>query len=113
MPVQVAAVAVAVLWVTACSANRFDSRVGEQLAADIRAANSPIVRDVVYRSATMIDPPEVDVWLRPGATEEQAVSLWCEVIAPAGGSAFEGERGVVVWDDAGTEMMAVNPDCSN
>lgn len=84
---------------------------GRALASRLEAAGSPIVRDVVFRPKTMIDPPEVDVWLRPGVTEEQAVALWCQIIAPAGGSPFEGDLGAVMWNDAGTEMMAVNPQC--
>jgi hypothetical protein len=84
---------------------------GRALAMRLQAANSPLVREIVFRPQTFIDPPEVDVWLRPGATEAQASALWCEVIAPAGGSPFEGDLGVVVWNDAGTEMMAVNPPC--
>ena len=84
---------------------------GRALASRLEAAGSPIVRDVIFRPATMIDPPEVDVWLRPGVSEAQAVALWCQTIAPAGGSPFEGDLGVVVWNDAGTQMMAVNPQC--
>ncbi len=84
---------------------------GRALASRLEAAGSPIVRDVIFRPKKMIDPPEVDVWLRPGVSAEQAVALWCQTIAPAGGSPFEGDLGAVVWNDAGTEMMAVNPPC--
>jgi hypothetical protein len=98
-------------WVTRPHPTGIDVRAGERLAAVIREADSPHVREVQYREPTSLDPPQVDVWLRAGVTEDQAVALWCEVIAPAGGSPFEGDHGVAVWSAGGTEMMAVNPDC--
>ena|ERR1700690_3196693 len=88
------------------------STAGEQVASRIRAANSPVVREVVWRPANFLDPPEVDVWLIPGATESQAEILWCQVIVPAGGSPYQNDTGVAVWNDAGTEMMVtVTPVC--
>jgi hypothetical protein len=83
---------------------------GQQLAARIRAVGSPLISEVVFRPATMIDPPEVHVVVRPGVTEAQAESLWCEVVAPAGGSRFEGELGALIYDDAGN-WLASNAVC--
>jgi hypothetical protein len=77
------------------------------VATRIRAAGSPVVRDVVLRSANYLDPAGVDVWLRAGATEAEADALWCDVIEPTGGSNL-----VAVWNDMGTEMMAVNAECA-
>ena len=39
---------------------------GRQLAGRIRAAGSPLIRQVVFRPQTMIDPPEVHVIVQPG-----------------------------------------------
>jgi hypothetical protein len=99
-------VLLAALFAAACAPSP-----GEQVAARIRAAGSSLIRDVTFRAPNMVDPASVDVWLRPGATEAQADALWCEVIAPAGGSAFEGDTEVVVWNDQGTEPMALSPSC--
>lgn len=78
-----------------------------RVANRIRAAASPVVREVVFRPANFLDPASIDVWLIPGATVAQADRLWCEVIVPAGGSAY-----VEVWNDSGTELMvSVDPIC--
>ena len=87
------------------------SPVGEQVATRIRAAGSPIVREVIYQPENYLDPEGLEVFLRPGTTEAQAKDLWCTVVVPAGGSAFEGETGVTLWNDAGTEMMAQDVTC--
>lgn len=85
---------------------------GEQIANRIRAAGSPVVREVIFRPANLLDPASIDVWLIPGAPEAQAEAVWCEVIAPAGGSAYDEGGGVAVWNDSGTELMAVDPVCA-
>jgi hypothetical protein len=79
---------------------------GRQLADRIRAANSPLVQDVVFREQTMIDPPEVHVIVKHGVTETEAAGLWCDVVAPAGGSQFEGNLGALIYDDAGNWLSS-------
>jgi hypothetical protein len=85
---------------------------GEVIAARIHAAQSPIVREVDYQPANMLDPAEVDVWLRPEATEAQANTLWCDVIVLAGGQPYEGDRGVAVFYSTGTMYVSLNPVCA-
>ena len=77
----------------------------------MRAANSPLVKQVIYRPDNFLDPPEVDVWLHLGATDAEANKVWCDVIEPAGGSHFEGDTGTVVWNATGTKMMAADVEC--
>jgi hypothetical protein len=79
---------------------------GQALAARIRAANSPLVQSVEFRSLTMIDPPEVHVIVRRGVTEAQAEQLWCDVVAPAGGSQLEGNLGALIYDDEGNWLAS-------
>jgi hypothetical protein len=79
---------------------------GRQLAARIRAAESPLISEVVFRPQTMIDPPEVHVIVQRGVTELQAEQLWCAVVAPAGGSQFEGDLGALIYDDAGNWLAS-------
>jgi len=84
---------------------------GEQVANRIRAAQSQFVRDVIYRPANALDPAEVIVYLRPGTTEAEARLFWCDIVVPPGGSEFEGETGVSIWNDAGSAMMALEVSC--
>ena len=84
---------------------------GEQVANRIRAAQSQIVRDVIYRPANALDPAEVIVYLRSGSTEADARLFWCNIVVPAGGSEFEGETGVSIWNDAGSALMALDVSC--
>lgn len=79
---------------------------GRQLAARIQAARSPLIRDVVFRPQTMIDPPEVHVIVQAGVTEAQAERLWCDVVAPAGGSQFESDLGALIYDDTGNWLAS-------
>jgi hypothetical protein len=79
----------------------------EAIAARIRAANSPIVRDVDYRPPNMLDPAEIDVWLRPDARQLQATSLWCDVIVPVGGQ----RRVVAIYYSTGTTFVSLDPSC--
>ena len=79
---------------------------GRALAARLQAAGSPLIREVVFRPQSMIDPPEVHIIVQPGVTESQAERLWCDVIAPAGGSQFEGDLGALMYDDAGNALAS-------
>lgn len=58
----------------------------EGVADRIRAANSPIVEEVVLQGPNLFYGGEskVFVYLVPAATQEQALSLWCDVVLPAG-----------------------------
>jgi hypothetical protein len=84
---------------------------GEQVANRIRAAQSQIVREVIYRPANALDPAEIVVYLRPGTSEAEARRFWCDTVVPAGGSESEGETGVSIWNDAGSAMMALDVSC--
>jgi hypothetical protein len=79
---------------------------GEALAERIRAANSPLIQTVEFRPLTMIDPPEVHVIVVPSVTEDQADRLWCDVVAPAGGSQFEGNLGALIYDEHGNWLAS-------
>ncbi len=83
---------------------------GDRLADHIRAANSPVVREVFVHD-DWLDGPEVILYLRSGATEAQAEQLWCEVIEPAGGSHLEGDTATTVWDSWGWTPMAQDTNC--
>ena len=85
---------------------------GEQVADRIRAANAVIVRDVIYRPANFLDPADIVVYLRPGATESQAEQHYCDVIVPAGGDQSDGSD-VSVWDDSGRVLMAQDVTCGS
>jgi hypothetical protein len=67
------------------------------VADQIRAANSPIVREVVYRSSNILDPAEVDVYVSLGTTNAQAQALWCDVI--------------VLYKAGGLFSVRVDPTC--
>ena len=93
---------------------------GEQVAARIRAAGSPLVREVTFRAADMIDPASIDVFLSPGTTRAQAEGLWCAVIVPAGGTMTEGDAGVALWTTTqawtapagdGSDFLDIDPTC--
>jgi hypothetical protein len=64
------------------------SNPGAPVAEKIKAANSPIVREVRYSPATFgasVSQDSLIVVLVDGATDAQAIDLWCTVILPAGG----------------------------
>ncbi len=83
---------------------------GEALAARLRATHNPLIQAVEFRPLTMIDPPEVHVIVGPAVTEDRAEQLWCGVVAPAGGSQFEGNLGALIYDQAGN-WLASNVTC--
>jgi hypothetical protein len=95
---SVGTAALAALLLAGCA-----SDAGEHVADRIRAANATLVRDVIYRPANLLDPSEIIVHLRPGATEPQAEQLWCDVVAPAGTESHYSD--VSVWNDSGTVLM--------
>jgi hypothetical protein len=99
-------------WLLNGSSGPWSDDPGRQLADRIRVADSPLVREVIFRPQTMIDPPEVHVIVNAGVTEAQAERLWCEVVAPAGGSQFEGDLGALIYDDAGN-WLAANAQCGS
>jgi hypothetical protein len=58
---------------------------GTGIADRIRAANSPIVREVLYGSPGLEGGGErIFVYLIDEATDAQALDLWCQVVIPAG-----------------------------
>jgi hypothetical protein len=100
----------AAMWLMFGGVGRWSDDPGRKLADRIRAADSPLVREVVFRQQTIIDPPEVHVIVDAGMTEWQAEQLWCDIVAPAGGSQFEGELGALIYDDAG-KWLASGTEC--
>src|SRR4051812_4907243 len=88
----------------------YSDEPGAALAARLGAAHDPLIQAVEFRPATMIDPPEVHVIVRAGVTENQTEQLWCSVVAPAGGSQFEGELGALIYDQQGN-WLASNVTC--
>ena len=88
---------------------------GEEVSSRIRAANSPVVREVTFYD-DWFDGTQVLVHLQPGVTEAQAQRLWCEVIAPAGGidgptgSTDDGKTYVTVLD-ANDEWVSAPTAC--
>jgi hypothetical protein len=105
-----AALAMGLILAAGSASSCTSSAGGEAVAARIRQSNAPAIGKVVFRRQSMIDPEEIDVWLAPGVSEADAERLWCEVIVPAGGS-LGVEHVVVVWNDTGTALMAMNPSC--
>lgn len=59
---------------------------GQGIADRIRAANSPIVREVFLSPANLLEGSgdAVTVYLIDEASDAQAVDLWCNVVVPAG-----------------------------
>jgi hypothetical protein len=79
---------------------------GKGLAARLRAVHPPLIETVEFQSHTMIDPPEVHIIVRNGVSEAQAEQLWCEVVAPAGGTPFEGNLGALIYDQEGNWLAS-------
>ncbi len=59
---------------------------GAGIADKIRAANSPIVREVRFVPANPLEGSEeyIVVYVIDEATDAQALDLWCTVVIPAG-----------------------------
>lgn len=59
---------------------------GQGIADRIRAANSPLVREVFLSPANPWEGSgdAVYVYLKDEATDAQALDLWCNVVIPAG-----------------------------
>jgi hypothetical protein len=76
----VAALSAVTLLVACCSGP------GAGIADKIRAANSPIVREVQLASAAFPDSSTdaIDVYIVDDASDAQALDLWCTVVVPAG-----------------------------
>jgi hypothetical protein len=84
------------------------------IADRIRAANSPIVREVQISPANPFGgkPDEVKVYIYAEATEADALALWCDVMLPAG--AADMPAGTIdVWrGQPGTGQRALrDPTC--
>ena len=59
---------------------------GRSVANAIRDSGSPLIERVEFQAANIFEgaPEEVRVYMVLGATQEQAVAVWCEVVIPAG-----------------------------
>jgi hypothetical protein len=102
---RLVAVAASMLVATACQADE------QGLVADrIRSSGSVLIDEVIYRSANLLDPSEVIVYLRRGTTQDEASAFWCEVVVPAGGSNDAGAP-VTLWDETGSTMLTTDVEC--
>ena len=101
-----AELAFGLVFVWAFGSSPWSNEPGRQLAARLQASGSALIREVVFQPQTIIDPPEVHIIVQPDVTEAQAERLWCEVIAPAGGSQFEGDLGALIYDDRGNWLAS-------
>ena len=102
-------IAVAVLAVLTLSACAPDP--AEHVVTMIKATGSDLVREIDYRPANFLDPAEVVVYLRAGATAAQAGALWCAVIVPAAGGPDASASLVTLWDDAGNTLLSEGLTC--
>src|SRR4051812_23382290 len=78
---QFATLGVVAVFVCACA-----SALGQGIADRIRAAKSPIVRDVVVSPANFWQGSgdAVYIYLVDAATDQDALDLWCGVVYPPG-----------------------------
>jgi hypothetical protein len=111
----IAALSAVALLVAACSGP------GAGIAERIRAANSPIVREVSFSPAAFPDSSAdmIVVYLVDDATDAEALDLWCGVVMPAGADQLPagnvrllkgGERGTGGGRLGGTRVLA-DPVC--
>jgi hypothetical protein len=87
---------------------------GQGIVDRIRAANSPIVREIV------LTPPnpfggkgdEIHIYVVDEATEAEALALWCDVVLPAGAAQLPFMAVRVYWGERSTPTDALdNPIC--
>jgi hypothetical protein len=88
---------------------------GQSIADRIRAANSPIVREVVLSPANFWEGSgdAVYVYLKEEATEAEALDLWCRVVLPAGAKDLP-TGAVGLWKggaSSGALLALHNPTC--
>jgi len=74
-----------------------------------------VVQYTAFTKGDFMDPPVIDVFLKAGATVEQARDLVCTVVRPAvqGAPLSDEDRralGVDVWDSAGDHVLAAESD---
>jgi hypothetical protein len=106
----------AILVVLACFATGCLPTRGQAIADRIRAANSPIVRQVDLSPANPLlgRGDEVFVFITDAATDAEALDLWCLVVLPAGArelraGAVNVYRGGV--DSSGAYLALHDPVC--
>ena len=99
-----------VLAVVSVLQSPWSNEPGRALADRLRSAGSPLIESVEFHPQTIIDPPLVDVIVRPGVTEGEAAVLWCDVVVPAGGSKYEGDVGADILD-SDENWLAGDADC--
>ena len=87
---------------------------GEGIADRIRAANSPIVREVIVTPSNLFGAKgdEIHIYVVPEATKAEALSLWCDVVLPAGAAQLPPKAVRVYWGERLTPTDALdNPVC--
>ncbi len=74
---------------------------GAGIVDRIRAANSPIVQDVILTPPTLFvnAGEEIRVEVEPAATDAEVVELWCHVIVPAGATQLPKGDFAMSWGD--------------
>jgi hypothetical protein len=97
--------------VLGCSAPSYDQRGGQAITDKIQAASSPVVLSVAYKRGDYMDPADVIVLARPGATKVEATRLVCDVIDPiiAAGDP-PASLSVMVWDATQSHILATDDD---
>jgi hypothetical protein len=95
---------------------------GAGVAERIRAANSPVVREVDYGAPNAIVGVEelLYIYVVDGTTEAQALDMWCNVAVPAGIDQLPSDE-TGVWSGfkaladgtrtEGSRVLAENPAC--
>ena len=96
---------------------------GAGIAAKIRAANSPIVREIQLSPAAFPESSTdaITVYLVDGATDAQALDLWCTVVVPAGVSQlpagnvglYKGGEVAPEGGRSGARLVLTNPVCAS
>ena len=85
--------------VAACGMGR-----GRAVADRIGRSGSPLIDRVEFSPANVFGKPdEVKVYMVLGATEEQAITVWCEVVIPAGARP-PSDPYVAIWHGEGNQQ---------
>lgn len=93
--------------VAACqSFPSFDQAGGQSIADQIAASHSPIVGSLVLHPGDYLDGASVQITLRPGVADADAVALMCDLIEPAirNGNPPTGFT-VDIWDDTSSRIV--------
>jgi hypothetical protein len=71
------------------------------LAPQIENARPDVVANVKYVPRNWLDPPAIDVEVRPGVTKAQAVAFACESLVPLALRSGDRDLELEVWSSEG------------